>query len=59
LSGGSGDRSDPAEQEEVVSAQLATEGQKEPVDRSFKTIPGAYAAKLDGSAIRAVAGEHA
>lgn len=59
FSGGSRNGSYPAEQEEVMAAQLASEWQKQEVDRPFEGVPGADAAEFYGPAIRAVAGEHA
>jgi hypothetical protein len=48
----------PSEQEEVPAAKGAPVGEKNPVDGSLDGVSGAYASKLDRSAIATAWREH-
>ena len=57
LSGGPSDGNLPSKQEKVVTAKRAPVGLKNPLEGRLHGISGAYASKIDGSAMRAACGE--
>ena len=56
-SGGPGDGGHPAKEEEVVAAKRAAVGMEEPEESFLHKVANAYAAELDGAAIRTRFGE--
>jgi hypothetical protein len=57
-SGGSVQRSQPAQQEKVVAAQGATVRPQEPMDGLLQGVAYAYASKINRFAMRTTHGEH-
>ena len=51
-------RQQPSKQEEVVAAQRAPVGQKQPVDASLQEIPDAHLSEIDRAAMRTPRGQH-
>ena len=56
--GGAADGGLPPEQKEVVSAEVATVGVKEPVEGALDGVADANAPEFDGLAVWTAAGEH-